>query len=839
MMSLPAAKPEKAVDEDDDDWEDEAEEEPEARPPLKRRRKKVSKVNGQRDAALDAMLDEPLEFVDRPSTGSGASQAETRLQQLRSKLQGKKVEVKSSTTPAAVLASRASATAEKSKQRKPKGNKVLKALGRALSIKSRGSKDKDDDSDDDSECDGLDDDEDDDLARGSWQVKRQRLRKIAEEKPGQLLAQTLASLHEQLETTTGEEAKDPLAPIMVRYLLSMVVPRYNQLQGTDRYRELRTLCQSLDLLLKGKVDSAADVLIQRVKSLLMSVRDGSDQFGRYLELIPEEALGVSFEESVFARELAVKQANLSPQREPHVLGPKGKSDPQSHSENVVLGKESEESRRKPLSGRPPILRKSLEDGRKAEPRHVTFEEDLDKQAQQQALDNITGLVERFVQNPFETRDGKSFEQLVQSKGLDYAGEEIMHALPLRLEEVLPGLPAEGDAGSLDAATVAVGEVLDWLLDPMQCLLPRDQWPDPIPKARMNSTREEWHKVAQVLVEKGILVPIQKEDIFHVGGVPLLNGIFTVEKKGAPAPGQTRVTRLIMNCVPTNSIQRLMVGDLPTLSGSSQWASAFLRPSQVLLWSGDDQKGVYYAWKLPAAWRPFMTFMWPVPGSLVGCPDVRETYAASGVIPMGWINAVSLFQHLHRRLGFAAPPAGAGLDPSAEWRRDRATPRSATELSGGWVQFYLDDFDAPEFVEKTEWKRLQGVLSQTHKRQRAAYARQGVGISPDKAHVREPIVNRMGACVDGVRGFVSAPSQKILETGWMCVWLLSQRKVGQKPLLMVLGRLAEVILVFLGTSLGVDERGPGSPLRRHLSPQFVGGKKMIIRLSGEGQTFVWI
>ena len=308
MMSLPAAKPEKAVDEDDDDWEDEAEEEPEARPPLKRRRKKVSKVNGQRDAALDAMLDEPLEFVDRPSTGSGASQAETRLQQLRSKLQGKKVEVKSSTTPAAVLASRASATAEKSKQRKPKGNKVLKALGRALSIKSRGSKDKDDDSDDDSECDGLDDDEDDDLARGSWQVKRQRLRKIAEEKPGQLLAQTLASLHEQLETTTGEEAKDPLAPIMVRYLLSMVVPRYNQLQGTDRYRELRTLCQSLDLLLKGKVDSAADVLIQRVKSLLMSVRDGSDQFGRYLELIPEEALGVSFEESVFARELAVKQA---------------------------------------------------------------------------------------------------------------------------------------------------------------------------------------------------------------------------------------------------------------------------------------------------------------------------------------------------------------------------------------------------------------------------------------------------------------------------------------------------------------------------------------------------
>ena len=73
-----------------------------------------------------------------------------------------------------MLASRASSTAEKSKQRKPKGNKVLKVLGRTLSIKSWGSKGKDDDSDDDNECEGLDDDEDDDPTRGSWQAKRQR-----------------------------------------------------------------------------------------------------------------------------------------------------------------------------------------------------------------------------------------------------------------------------------------------------------------------------------------------------------------------------------------------------------------------------------------------------------------------------------------------------------------------------------------------------------------------------------------------------------------------------------------------------------------------------------------
>ena len=47
-------------------------------------------------------------------------------------------------------------------------------------------------------------------------------------------------------------------------------------------------------------------------------------------------------------------------------------------------------------------------------------------------------------------------------------------------------------------------------------------------------------------------------------------------------------------------------------------------------------------------------------------------------------------------------------------------------------------------------------------------------SPDKAHVREPIVNRMGACVDGVRGFVSAPSQKILEPGDVCLVTFSMQ-----------------------------------------------------------------
>ena len=409
-------------------------------------------------------------------------------------------------------------------------------------------------------------------------------------------------------------------------------------------------------------------------------------------------------------------------------------------------------------------------------------------SQQAALRNISCLVEYFVRSPLDLRVGRCFEELVRSKGVDYAGEEVLHALPVRLGEILPGLPADNVAGTLKAASVASGDVLKWLQNPMECILPEDQWPDPLPSASMNCEKSEWPMIARVLVEKRILTPIDSQDIFKVRGKPLLNGIFSVEKKGAPAPGQCRITRLIMNCVPSNSIQRLMTGDLPTLSSSSQWTAAYLRPTQVLLWSGDDQRGAFYAWALPEAWRPFLAFRWPVQGKDIGLPSKGLVYLASAVIPMGWVNAVSLFQHLHRQLGISPVPAGAGLPQEMEWRRDCPVPLTATEINGGWIQYYLDDFDCPEFVARKDWKALQGTLSATHRRQRAAYERQGVGISEDKAHQRELSVNRMGAHIDGDRGFISVPPEKLLEVGWMCAWMCGQSCASQKALLMTLGRL---------------------------------------------------
>ena len=405
-----------------------------------------------------------------------------------------------------------------------------------------------------------------------------------------------------------------------------------------------------------------------------------------------------------------------------------------------------------------------------------------------ARDNIEKCCNYFCQDPFKEVGPVDFHELVRMKGIDYTGEEISHALPLRLGELLPGLPEGAVAGSLDAAAVASEEVQCWLNNPEECLRPPEEWPKPLPKASMNVRREDWNEIAAALVERNILTPIDYEDIFRAGGVPVLNGLFCVQKKGTPAPGEERLTRLIMNLTPSNALQYLKQGDLDTLAAASHWAGCQLPAGSALLWSGDDQKGAFYAWCLPPQWRKLMAFKWPVEGRFLGMPEKDEVWLASKVIPMGWINSVSLFQHLHRGIGLQPEPLGAGLEGDTEMRRDRPVPTSATRTEGGWLSFYLDDFDCPEIIPREMLNQLKGTMSPEHVKQRAAYTRAGVQISKDKAHTREVRVERMGAEVDGEGGWLGVPIKKKLECGYFVLWALQRQQCRQKVLMMILGRL---------------------------------------------------
>ena len=411
-------------------------------------------------------------------------------------------------------------------------------------------------------------------------------------------------------------------------------------------------------------------------------------------------------------------------------------------------------------------------------------------AQLEACAVIDKWVQEFCMSPVAQVKLPSYGELVQARAIDYSGEETVKALPLKLGELLPGLPVKGVAGSLDAAMAASPAVRQWVEDPQLTLKPECDWPDSLPRARINATKEDWYDICVTLVDRGILAPIDLGEVFSVQGQPVLNGAFAVEKKGLPGPNEKRVTRLIMNLVPSNSYQRLMEGDLKTLASSTSWCGLVLKPGETLLWSSDDQRGAFYAWRLPHKWRAYMTFKWPIPGERLGLGD-RMIYLAASVIPMGWLNAVSLFQHLHRQIGMSPQPVGAGHDPDMEWRRDRPIPLDARGKVTSFVQFYLDDFDAPELLPSSVAKELKGTLNPAHLRQRAAYKRWNVGIAEDKSQVRESRVIRMGAEINGDKGLIYSPLQKKLEACYFTLWLCGQRCPALKARLMVLGRWVRI------------------------------------------------
>ncbi|CAK0855226.1 unnamed protein product [Prorocentrum cordatum] len=413
------------------------------------------------------------------------------------------------------------------------------------------------------------------------------------------------------------------------------------------------------------------------------------------------------------------------------------------------------------------------------------------QAQQVALANISCAAAYFAKDALEPLSDLDIDKLIKFKGIGYSGQEVERGGPLVMGELLPGLPKPGLAGSVQAMDLAAPHVQEWLLDPTLLLKPQDEWPEEVPKVSVQvASDDERYTLCKHLVDAGIFEPVEDREIFQVGGKQVLAGAFAVAKSGTPTPPFTRVTRLIINMVPQNAYQRIAETDLDTLTPSSTWASIVVPDGQALLWSSDDQSGAFHLYALPKAWRGYMALRKPVPGSLAGRPQLKWVKMAVAVIPMGWLSAVSLFQHLHRRLGIGDGPHSAGFEEKVEWRRDRPLPLVPQTKAQAWVQYYLDDFDSPEIVPESVATLIEGTISDSQERQRRACSSARVPWSDKKAVCRQRRLVRMGALVDGGAGRVGVTIDNLMSVGQMIMWLLAGReKVTAKACLMVLGRLA--------------------------------------------------
>ena len=112
-------------------------------------------------------------------------------------------------------------------------------------------------------------------------------------------------------------------------------------------------------------------------------------------------------------------------------------------------------------------------------------------SQREAWAVIDSWVQDFCCSPIEAFAIRPFSDITKSKDIDYSGDEVSHALPLKVGELLPGLPVSGIAGTLSAVEAADPQARAWVQDPGLAMRPREEWPTTVPKARINSIKEEW------------------------------------------------------------------------------------------------------------------------------------------------------------------------------------------------------------------------------------------------------------------------------------------------------------------------------------------------------------
>ena len=242
----------------------------------------------------------------------------------------------------------------------------------------------------------------------------------------------------------------------------------------------------------------------------------------------------------------------------------------------------------------------------------------------------------------------------------YDGEEIGAAQPLSLRRMLPALPAKGHCGKICATDIATGQVRELLLDPGCTLRPREEWEHLPLRAKCLHDRRDGDGIVEVLLDRGMCKLLEHERIVKTKAGAVANGWFGVGKgkylpKLDPVP-ENEILRFIMHFVPVNSLLYPIEGDVSCLPYFGQWSTLQLESWQYFAWSSEDIACMFYVFKFPGVWLPYMFFNCGSFNDEKG----KEYKLCSTVLGIGWLSSVGVAQHLIRELALRAPRLGSGL-----------------------------------------------------------------------------------------------------------------------------------------------------------------------------------
>ncbi|CAK0804970.1 unnamed protein product, partial [Prorocentrum cordatum] len=122
------------------------------------------------------------------------------------------------------------------------------------------------------------------------------------EVPGALLSSGMEHIMKYIARRGGADSQGSLGELaasVVQYITSVWHGHHPQSEmGVRSVREMRTVGECLDALLRGELDHLGDLLMQRLKAIEQATRDGHWQVAQHLELCDDLGAGLARQEEV-------------------------------------------------------------------------------------------------------------------------------------------------------------------------------------------------------------------------------------------------------------------------------------------------------------------------------------------------------------------------------------------------------------------------------------------------------------------------------------------------------------------------------------------------------------
>ena len=237
----------------------------------------------------------------------------------------------------------------------------------------------------------------------------------------------------------------------------------------------------------------------------------------------------------------------------------------------------------------------------------------------------------------------------------------------------------------------------------------------------------------------------------------------------------------MDLRPINECFLSLNGDLCTLPVLSQMFQFELQPHEGVVISSEDIRAMFYIIGLPACWKQFLGFGKKLPRKLIPEGVSGDWILYSKVLPMGFLNSVSIAQHLHRRI--VARALDGRVSAGQEIRRDAELPQAKH-----FFRVYLDNFDELSVHSKRIIESGQPSLVELL---REEYQKLGVPRNEKKAVARASEGEMQGAWIDGEKGVCSAKPDKVGRYLSCLVHVLKKGTASRKEIQMVVGGLVYV------------------------------------------------